>query len=129
MPEDRRHKINGRAHQRFPTSFEAWIGRHGLYLPAQVADVSVRGARIMLLHHVITLAIGEQVTLRANGCELDATVVRRSSDGYGLHFLSDIAPLQLVRENYAPLSRLKGRRPIADMPPGLRETSLSAWKG
>ncbi|MBI0476124.1 PilZ domain-containing protein [Sphingomonas sp. MA1305] len=129
MPEERRRKINGRAHQRFPTSFEAWIGRHGLYLPAQVADVSVRGARIILLHQAITLAIGEQVTLRAHGCELDATVVRRSPDGYGLHFLSDIAPLQLVRENYAPLSRLKSRRPAAGTPPGPGETSLSACKG
>lgn len=105
MAHSKRDQVMRRAYQRFPTSFDAWVARLGAYLPVHVSDISVRGAKIRMIQDRPGLRIGERVVLRANGTEVPAQVVRQGSDHYGLYFQEDIAPLQMVRENYAPLRR------------------------
>jgi hypothetical protein len=109
--EQKRAAISRRAHQRFPTAFEGRLARLGKLIVVQVVDVSVRGAQIRLSSQDVALRVGERVTLLAGTRELEATVARHTGDSYGLHFLADIAPLQLVRENYVPLRRLFDREP------------------
>jgi len=122
----KRQLIGSRAHQRFPTAFEATIvHRRGSY-PVHVEDVSVRGARVRLVHRLAQSLVGSHVVLRMNALDVEATIVWQADERCGLLLREDIAPLSVVRENYAPLHHLRRRTaPV----PGRPNASVSANVG
>lgn len=105
----KRKLIGERAFQRFPTAFEAtMVHRRGSY-PVHVEDLSVRGAKIRLQHAWSPALVGSQVVLKVEGLEVEASVVWQAEGRCGLLLHDDIAPLSVVRENYAPLNHLRRR--------------------
>lgn len=102
----KRDAIAGRAYQRFPTAFDAKIEQFGVPLVTQVADISVRGAKIRMPEGARPLYVGMPARLRAEGLDIESIVIRHAGDSYGLRFATDIVPLQVIRANLPVLRHL-----------------------
>ncbi|MEH3159002.1 MAG: PilZ domain-containing protein [Sphingomonas taxi] len=102
----RREAVAGRAYQRFPTAFDAKIEQFGVHLDTQVANISVRGAKIRMPEGSRPLYVGMPARLLAEGLDVEGIVIRHVGDSYGLRFGTDIVPLQVIRNNLPVLRHL-----------------------
>lgn len=109
MPREKLRLARLRAHQRFPTRFDAMIEYDRGSLTIRVADISARGARLCFVDRIPGPIVGKRIKLLVINLAVEARVVWQSAQECGIVLDTPIAPLTVVRGNYLPLQHLRSQ--------------------